>query len=85
MPVHPSFCRLWCPKHTQPMRPQKGRTMKTSEIDFSCLSLRNLRAMLPSTTGVETTPEPWRGENTDEMKIREFRANGNVPVGSHGL
>ena len=85
MPVHPSFCRLWCPKHTQPMRPQKGRIMKTSEIDFSCLSLRNLRAMLPSTRGVETPSETWFRENPDEIMFRDFCANGTVTVYSNGF
>ena len=85
MPVHPFCCRLWSPKYTRPMRPQKGRTMKTSEIDFSCLTLRNIRAMLPSTKGVETPSETWFRENPEEIMFRDFCAEGTVTVYTNGF
>ena len=85
MPVHPFCCWLRCPKHTQPMRPQKGRTMKTSDIDFSRLSLRNLRAMLPSTEGKESPSEIWFRENPDKVVCADACGDGMITVYSNGF
>ncbi len=59
--------------------------MKTSEIDFSCLSLRNIRAMLLGTKGVETPSETWFRENPDEIVFRDFCADGMVTVYTNGF
>jgi RNA polymerase sigma factor (sigma-70 family) len=67
------------------MRLQKGRTMKTNEVDFSCLSLRNLRAMLPNTKGVEHPSETWFRENPNEIMFQDFCADGKITVYTNGF
>ena len=59
--------------------------MKTGEIDFSCLSLRKLRTMLPSTKDVETPSEPWFRENTEEIMFRDSCAEGTITVYTNGF
>ncbi len=59
--------------------------MKTEGIDFSALSLRSLRKMLPSTDGVETPAEPWLRENPDKVLCSGNCGDGTVTVYSNGF
>ena len=67
------------------MRPQKGRIMKNSRIDYSTLSLRGLRAILPSTNGMETPSETWFRENHCEMLFSERCGEGTVTIFTNGF
>lgn len=85
MPVHPFFASLGVQSASGLMRPQKGRIMKTSEMDFSSLSLRSLREMLPRTEGVEAPSEIWFRENPDKVICADTCGDGLITVYSNGF
>jgi len=64
---------------------QKGHIMKTSEIDFSGITLRSLRAMLPGTEGLQPPSEIWFRENPDQILCFDYCGDGLITVYSNGF
>ncbi len=59
--------------------------MRTSNTDIACMSLRDLRTMLPSTEGVKSPSENWFRENVDEIILFDSCEEGDTAVYSNGF
>ncbi len=59
--------------------------MKTGEIDFSGITLRSLRSILPKTTGLNSPSEIWFRENVDQILCSKTCGDGLITVYSNGF